>query len=749
MDVQDLVLQWIFYRSFEFRPHITTYFIQFLAEILKKYAGAPLFLEAEKNLIISSSFQLYLTCSKYVDANYFFQLFQLVLSQTGCLAFLAVLEWHCRENKIIEEFHMEHIFEMALIVTKFIQPQEVPRVSQFVQILQNFCYSNMNQTGPTLKAIQILATFYKKNPEAIIRTFPNRDDKVLAAVKRLGDTAASSDVSPTSVNKNYGSRSQTPVNQPTKNEIIVEPERDPEDMSHNGSQDENVDQNFMVLKGQMDSFLNNFLRADDAVCLKYLQIVNDWLNEPRMEPLLVANANDIIGNLVKFFQRICAKVDVNRVKTYITVLETIRQIADSDHILKGLCETATFELFDTMLFIFVSASEVKASCKDNSVEQAGLSKMAGLLNETILRIIANGDLNQVYQTLFDLLIKCRSEYVPDKFDGLVVKCIVKITQRFEDHDEDIDLEGLYRKMHYYMVLVKVKRLDKKADHGVTIIKTVLTVLINKFDEAKVLQAYNSIANNEDDDASMKKMDLRYPAKEEGKSRRWGSTYRHSQRPSSPQELNRATVSANITTKRHPEMRQQEEPDDDDDDQQQHEEQKMDQLKEVTDKFRQKGLSVAHLPKILKELITVLKGFDEEIDIEPLVRGLDDKPRMYILREVKNFYSGNRAHDWSETKSQSRFSHSEYKGNNRMPSNDKSVDERPTPTKFTTSLRPTASSTQFSNHPQASKSSTNAFQKQHTGGSNLSPNMTKKPHQPQDEHVQKIDEIRKRMGFNNK
>src|SRR3990167_1038946 len=120
MDVQDLVLQWIFLRSFEMRPHLTTFYIQFLTELMTKYAGANLLTEQERSLVITSFIQLYIACSRYLDTSYFHNLVALICSNGGWSPFFYVLEWNLKENQIIERFHMNDIVELFALGIKYV-----------------------------------------------------------------------------------------------------------------------------------------------------------------------------------------------------------------------------------------------------------------------------------------------------------------------------------------------------------------------------------------------------------------------------------------------------------------------------------------------------------------------------------------------------------------------------------------------------------------------------------------------------
>jgi hypothetical protein len=754
LDVQDLVLQWVFARSFEARPHLTTFFIQFLTELLKKYAGANFLADAEKNLILCSAIQLYVTCNRYVDPSYFTMLFQLVINQTGGIMFLSMVDWNIKENKIIEDFHMDHMLDIIQVIAGSIHATEVPKTQSICQTMIGLCYARKNKQT-TMKCIQILTNFYTKNKDFMQRLFKGPNDEVLVAIHHLAEQGG---------DLHKGSYNNGML---IKNEIIEEPGRsqNPSDEGDNNSegQDQDVDYEFLELKGQMDSFLNNFLRADDAMAFKYLQLVKDWIQEPRMESLLQSNINDILTSLIKYFQKLYSKFDPVKMKYYVLMLENLELLCGKEEMVKNLQETVTFELFDTLLFILIATNENRMKYSENSKEYQSLTKMTGTLNGIILKIISHGDGNQICQVLFDLLIKCRSEYVPEKFDGLVVKCIVKITQRIEENVEEIEIDRLFEKMHYYMVLMKNLKEDKKDDTGVKVIKTVLNELVKKFDERKVMQGYQAIQGKEAEDSSIKKwLHMIIQTKRSASTDNVSKT---------PVEHPRTEVAAkrNAASAREPHMehassmsnmRKGADPEpemDAEEDHQAHDE-VSETISSIIDKLRQKGLAVAMIPKIIKELTTYLRTLDGEIDIEPFLDGVEEKYRTYVIKEIKNLYNNIRNGNIEASETKSRASYSNYQSlKNSTQIEDEVGPDGRTPNQLQRStLRPTASATNIANK-QANFASQSAI----VGGQYATPNSTvrsvkqmpkpgiSKQMEELDEQQRKMEEMKRRIGIGQK
>ena len=188
MDVQDLILQWIFLRSFEMRPQLTTFYIQFLVELMTKYAGANLLSEQERTLVITACFQLFITCGKYVDGSYFLNLVSLIAANGGWSTFFSVLQWNLTENQIIERFHLGDIIDLAILGIKFVPGSHIGQLSVLAKALIDRCHSNVKPAPELLrKCIELLAQLYILNPEVIESYFADPQDEVMVAIRHVAE----------------------------------------------------------------------------------------------------------------------------------------------------------------------------------------------------------------------------------------------------------------------------------------------------------------------------------------------------------------------------------------------------------------------------------------------------------------------------------------------------------------------------------------------------------------------------------
>ena len=112
MDVQDLILKWMYQRSFEIRPMITTNFIEFIKTIITKYKGAPQFNECECEILVWSALQIYIGTNLYVDRQITTIFIKNVSAQVGQSSMLINLMRIFDENRLIANYHCTEVLDI-------------------------------------------------------------------------------------------------------------------------------------------------------------------------------------------------------------------------------------------------------------------------------------------------------------------------------------------------------------------------------------------------------------------------------------------------------------------------------------------------------------------------------------------------------------------------------------------------------------------------------------------------------------
>ena len=117
------------------------------------------------------------------------------------------------------------------------------------------------------------------------------------------------------------------------------------------------------------------------------------------------------------------------------------------------------------------------------------------LNSLMLKILETCSANNIFQILFDLLIKHRKSCIFSKFIALVIKCILKLTKVMEVLLPALDLEKLFLKFHIYVCEFFNENFKNNEDLGVKTIKTIINEII-KIKGPAILDYYHVIASHE-------------------------------------------------------------------------------------------------------------------------------------------------------------------------------------------------------------------------------------------------------------
>lgn len=113
------------------------------------------------------------------------------------------------------------------------------------------------------------------------------------------------------------------------------------------------------------------------------------------------------------------------------------------------------------------------------------------MNNSILSIISNGDTNTLVVVFFDLLVKSETEFVPDKFKGLTVKCLMRVYKKLSDSIDELDLPNIFLKMHQYLIEVEDNNMIQ--DIGFKAVKTFLKRIVELKDSSEVLEIFDAMS----------------------------------------------------------------------------------------------------------------------------------------------------------------------------------------------------------------------------------------------------------------
>ena len=619
MDVQDLVLQWVFLRSFESRPRLTTFFIEFLSKLLQRYAGANLFGDIEKSLIVLISIQLYITCNRYVKADWFPTLYQLGIQQIGYISYISAIEYNMKDNEILSNYHMDELLDILSIVYS-VAPYDIQEIQYNMYTVCNVCVSNMNNNTTAVKCIRILNMIYKAYPTLIDQYISSINNDLMMAVKQYSSGSSGSVTGGVVV---------------INNQVIEEP--DTSDDNNNVEYNElSYDQ--MNQRGMMEGFINNFIRCDDGACMTYIEVMRQWIDNEDMNMLLVENIDVVMKNIILRIQDVCSSVSIDHIDVYVGLVDVLFTVSDRPAIISTIDENTIYEMFDTLLYSLINTNSMRGTYGDDSDEYHLLTKLTSNINTTIINIISICDINNIYSILFDLLIKSRQQYVPNKFDSLVIKCLVKNTQRIDTIEDRsvLDISTLFMKMQCYMSVVNSRQdISRKEDMGIKMIKTILNAVCDKCNQNDILDAYNvSASNTKVEDNSIKKWIKQILQDKQSTKHTDNTRYTENTRFTDNTRYTDNTLHSkdNNVSFSHNNNQYDDDHDDGNDTRQ--------QLIEALDKIRSSTFSIGQLPKIMKEIVGILNDNREMVDdIDSYLYDIKDNIKKVIIKEIhKSIYN---------------------------------------------------------------------------------------------------------------
>ena len=272
------------------------------------------------------------------------------------------------------------------------------------------------------------------------------------------------------------------------------------DKEHNLTTDEKEQLescNMFIQALRQEHDLNNYER-----CFNWLsQILSDVDNLKVMAHM----ANEIIHAILSFMAMFMTEginVDIPQ-EFYKGIFEPLKTLCNSEDFLQKVHENTLYYVSNTLLHLLLYTDEQKNSIKDQHPEYVDFFEdTIKCMNTIILNIMEHAKPGDLYNVLFDLLLKSKTENVPQKYLGLAVKCILRHTKAQEKIKDEIEPAKIIYKMHCYQV---IGSNDKSSDDiGNKTIKTVLNELVKVIGEEKIEECYQVVENDQRPDNHLKR-----------------------------------------------------------------------------------------------------------------------------------------------------------------------------------------------------------------------------------------------------
>ena len=143
-----------------------------------------------------------------------------------------------------------------------------------------------------------------------------------------------------------------------------------------------------------------------------------------------------------------------------------------------------------MILLLLGANDVRIAISNDqqaTQELDFISSLIDTMNNLVITYIGVLNPNILYLVLTDLLIKSQAEEVPPKFNGLIIKLMVKLLKNIANHKDDLNLKEIFQRMNMY--LFEIENVQNLSDLGFKVIKTFIKNYCNSCDEEKVKKAY--------------------------------------------------------------------------------------------------------------------------------------------------------------------------------------------------------------------------------------------------------------------
>lgn len=246
--------------------------------------------------------------------------------------------------------------------------------------------------------------------------------------------------------------------------------------------------NWSSIPGKIDALLN----------------IYNFLSEETPENKIIiqseaTNIAKVIGFLFQPEVEMDNKLNSNTPYQFVNYLVKISmKIFSSKFLLDNVSYDVLSELIEKILQRLLIEDANKGDKNNSSYSENNDDIPIKNLNSLMLKILETCSPNNIFQILFDLLIKYRKFCIFSKFIALVIKCILKLTKVMETLLSNLDVGLIFLKFHLYICEFYNENLKNNEDLGVKTIKTIINEII-KIKGASVLDYYHIIANHDKND----------------------------------------------------------------------------------------------------------------------------------------------------------------------------------------------------------------------------------------------------------
>lgn len=416
---------------------------------------------------------------------------------------------------------------------------------KYIKILEDMCYSQVNENK--LKNLTILKNLYMLNPSFVKPLIQTRDLHLVQAIETLilqqGGMQSERAMVPSQnehvfdsnqleqiQNAKYNAPNSQRNDQTFRGEI-AQPNSynegsgydqyygNEEDYDDDDDDDESdfsrlfkdiSDQvtNPEILE-QLDTVLKSLLKVEEDEAFEYLSYINQWMLDPSMVEYTHPRGEAIASQMIKYLQKLSQQgIDLERKDHYDLAISIISIYSSKKEYMLQLSENSVFDLIDTvslftnfrflisqLLLLLLGSQDLITSMDAVDPECEYLKELKEKMNGSILQVISNGDPSILTFVFFDILIKSVTEPVPEKFQVITVKCMVRVYKNTLKQIESLDIPKLFLRMNSY--ILELKQGEIHNDQGFQSIKMFIKGIVENKDEAEIISVLEELEEGND------------------------------------------------------------------------------------------------------------------------------------------------------------------------------------------------------------------------------------------------------------
>ncbi|KAL4477492.1 hypothetical protein ABPG74_002642 [Tetrahymena malaccensis] len=258
--------------------------------------------------------------------------------------------------------------------------------------------------------------------------------------------------------------------------------------------DQGEDQGFLEIKQNLYKLGNK----DINLKLYTVHFLNEAFQNPEKIQIMIKHSDLITLEITKYLSTCMIELKQKEIQYefFNSFMNLFIKITNTKQFFCSISPASTKNVAETILTELIQADENK---EDKNSQQA-----VKQLNTLMLRVLENGEINNMLQILFDLLIFYRRKSEYSKYIAIIIRCILKLAKVLRDDIKEVNLDSLFIKFHQYISEFNHEN-QRSDDIGVKAVKTMIDQIAKAVDIPVLMQHYKVLESQPIKDQQIIKM----------------------------------------------------------------------------------------------------------------------------------------------------------------------------------------------------------------------------------------------------